>query len=963
MTNPTATEKLIRGLESIDKQFLPILHQQYLSPQEHIHSLLALFQTELGEDNHGILAVNPLFYEITDWRRWKYDVIRQYPTVTFVDDKAIRLNYLMSQYIAGKTKGFTETLLYWLNYDRCCRGGLSLNVRLGDTCKGQKVEIVDDKDKSVWRFVVDKNVVASMKRGVGDCEYKKRICPYIIFLEDSEWTLLGLGEDELYARWCSECSDLKSFYGYPDGLEKVIAHHALYLNEKVELFYFLSNSVFSESNSESKDMGLGGLFVLLDEDVIDLNADEGQKAVRLFEKISNTLSIRIIHHYYNKERKLNAKKAALSAVMSRNMSHNIGSHVLVKLSNKNVLESEEENISKFNSYLRTRMDFIADMVTGLSDSYVPMLFYGDCMRDFKYGYIDDEDGSDANMEKSNLSLLMDYISGSSIKENDIIIIYKNKGVCINDGYMRNDVEYSSPNGLLGVHAMYIIFENLIRNYAKHNNSARSITLWVDIKEEVDDKGLMAVTITDDSQNAYKVINGKYLYDRINDMIEGEVLDDDLKLRKYGWGLLEMKTAAAYLRGLEAIDVDDKDLEPKILRCLPNKNNDMNDGDDNNLSFKFYLKKVKRLLIVIDDSCSCFDVIVKDKGVLKTFNMFGVDFIRHENIRSIHDHSIVMYESRGVERLVTKNSKNRYIAQKSVILFDEVKRLMLKEYSHDGVRRCIIKKDIDDILASVYRHWYVGFNNPKVKIYCSIDDGFQNWVNFYKHDTDYYKIINRDNEIEKNDYLLARHGYALNLSNRCKYYESIEGNDPMYAVFEHPPDDENNKEILMLNICDSVFRKVIVIDERIQEDTCNELKERNDLGDKLSLLNISVPTIKDVDLYDPDVEKIIDYIKKKIMQMRTMNEDGPIHLIIHLGILEKLFGYNEAIVNGVDRLNNLNDGNIDLILTTGRGSPPIIEMMQNKVRLIQYSSVYKYLVESVSKYHLMNIIYSSRRRDK
>ena len=102
----------------------------------------------------------------------------------------------------------------------------------------------------------------------------------------------------------------------------------------------------------------------------------------------------------NKQLILESTKSAIAAVISRNMSHNIGSHVLSRLveekSVENIAKNEtsvvklevksgenpldikqiflyDENkqrsyyelSSRFHSYLKTRMDLLADIITGI----------------------------------------------------------------------------------------------------------------------------------------------------------------------------------------------------------------------------------------------------------------------------------------------------------------------------------------------------------------------------------------------------------------------------------------------------------------------------------------------------------------------------------------------------------------------------------------------------------------------
>lgn len=178
--------------------------------------------------------------------------------------------------------------------------------------------------------------------------------------------------------------------------------------------------------------------------------------------------------------KVRARRSALRtaavAIMSRNMSHNIGSHVLARLTLKeaNFTTSEDkekhinkliknikldntsefkefyesndkykEDITNLTRYLQERMDFLAEIST--TQPYVSLpTSLPEVIEEF-----------------NNQEFIISYITG----------IIKNTRkplqarVEIDD--MENEVWFASPGGRLGYHALYIILENVIRNSAKH----------------------------------------------------------------------------------------------------------------------------------------------------------------------------------------------------------------------------------------------------------------------------------------------------------------------------------------------------------------------------------------------------------------------------------------------------------------------------------------------------------------
>jgi len=190
-----------------------------------------------------------------------------------------------------------------------------------------------------------------------------------------------------------------------------------------------------------------------------------------------------------------ATRAAISQVMARNTSHNIGAHVMNKLigdlnydtlfkkknynsvelitlytetiqkwnqdrlkDNKLELTEEEQKqkilldqISIFNNYVKCRMDYLADISFG-----TPL------MQTNKYAY------ADLFKELDKVRLLLEHISGLDNFEFEIKFTRNGKEFKKdNQGEGEDDLLVAIPNDILGTQAFYNILENIIRNSAKH----------------------------------------------------------------------------------------------------------------------------------------------------------------------------------------------------------------------------------------------------------------------------------------------------------------------------------------------------------------------------------------------------------------------------------------------------------------------------------------------------------------
>ncbi len=227
----------------------------------------------------------------------------------------------------------------------------------------------------------------------------------------------------------------------------------------------LLNSVEeTERNIGSKDTGFGVTVYYVNNKTEEENKDFSEV---LFRKCLLELCNQLVFNL-EKERvkaedfRTETRKAAISQVMVRNLSHNLGSHVLANLTSPGVLlDFAKENIARqdtnkifqhndsekiivnknaqsfnvaiasLNKYMKTRMDLLADITTT-----TPVVENTKIVAEATRYFND------------NSVLLKKYIGGN------------NKKVLLHHPNAR--VKAAFPNDNLGFQALYIITENVIR---------------------------------------------------------------------------------------------------------------------------------------------------------------------------------------------------------------------------------------------------------------------------------------------------------------------------------------------------------------------------------------------------------------------------------------------------------------------------------------------------------------------
>lgn len=328
--------------------------------------------------------------------------------------------------------------------------------------------------------------------------------------------------------------------------------------------------------------------------------------------------------------KVRARRAALRnaavSIMGRNMSHNIGSHVLARLGISGLGNREE--VARLLAFLQERMDFIAEVSTTRAFINLPTYFYGEAINYF--GGAEALPGGEKKKDEKNpgQKLLLEHISGV---ENMSAKVLPGKD-------QSEEFRFGCPGGTVGRHALYVIIENIVRNTAKHAGTAKCSNVEVFVRVCDDDKypdkfpDLYQVTVWDRKKNGQepvelnderlewfsdkqeltlasdrtvKVSDGNKVTtaDFIQLMIGKEpLIDEDGKVRPNSWGIREIYLAAAYLRSIPLEELEARVDGPPILQALliddegcaqkdPTRTGAAEDSNNyKNLGYRFYLER-------------------------------------------------------------------------------------------------------------------------------------------------------------------------------------------------------------------------------------------------------------------------------------------------------------------------------------------------------------------------------------
>ena len=666
------------------------------------------------------------------------------------------------------------------------------------------------------------------------------------------------------------------------------------------------------------------------------------------------------HHILSSEEKVKKahRKSAVSAIMSRNLSHNVGSHVLTRLSTPKECERRmgadaNRKIALLNSFLRTRMNFLADLSTSTPFVTTSFAIYRDAIGYLRPAYYDEG-------ELPWQELLMDYISGiESLKSHNIDIKFVKDGVnlCLEQSHA--DPLFASPNGLLGIHALYIILENIIRNSAKHAydpTETKRLEITCLLSESTEHQGFLEARVYDNlgNANATKTVrNTKMnLVDYLNSRLQISILNIYGELRSEAWGILEMKICAAYLRRISP-EVLDARHTPGLLEAF---------SFNNNLAFRFYLPRPKAMVIYDEDGA-----ISGSKTLHRQLKSYGVDILGDKDFQELltknieHDFLILVNPAPDVLAKVQKQRRSLpiriFTTDPAIKSFPFIKIDEIKFFSVRGTA------DIQKKVLNLWQKWLKVYADNTTLIVRSNDEYvLQKWNIYpisetFRNPADFkniaqeskFVIYDRHGDIARNDEKLLSQKIG---DNQVIYYEDVQHNKPTSFIINNASDNAMLNESTALELIESGSTKVIILDERIQKNLEERDENSVNLKDALSRMNIKIPLKFPIDLDDPkNCCKLLEaWLHKTLPDARF--------LVIHLGILEKIHDDNlEKMAAEIERWES-KFPNLEITLVSGRGLPQALKKLN--ARFLHYSQIARFVLEERSKYHLCKVLFASRR---
>jgi len=316
-----------------------------------------------------------------------------------------------------------------------------------------------------------------------------------------------------------------------------------------------------------------------------------------------------------KEIAKHALRSAISTIMSRNMSHNLGSHVLINFERREFGSSEQlGSVNTFLQYIRFRMDFIAQIATEWPLWLTPTRFCQDLLYSFfQQQFILEYISASEHLCAEKIRFFI-HISEDNNKEVIFEPVNPTNSEKVNEfrkQLLESEKLIPMRGGGTGRHAFYVILENFIRNAAKHSYSGSgNLDIHIRLKDCEEN---YIVELWDN------VSCGEKLIKDIREKSGQKIIDDSGKIRKGSWGIAEIKICSAFLGHKNIMDLvpsQGQNGSPMVVDEEKVENKSY-------LKYSFAIPKAREVLIISPDGAICPNI----KGgiwVEKSFNIFDAN---------------------------------------------------------------------------------------------------------------------------------------------------------------------------------------------------------------------------------------------------------------------------------------------------------------------------------------------------
>lgn len=709
--------------------------------------------------------------------------------------------------------------------------------------------------------------------------------------------------------------------------------------------------------------------------------------------------------------KVQARRAALRnaavSIMARNMSHNIGSHVIAAVRSDDKAEIDE--INRLNEHLQRRMDFIAELATAEAQYAADNELFSEVLGVDKGNSTVDGEG------KSGLNgqlLLLRHISGSQTEQQKPIkaeITIVDKIININNKKTEEQAPVVSfRSGLLGWQALYVILENIIRNVAKHSGKQlieNKISIFMKVYDTDDD--FFEVRIWDTLGTANNDVRDKpgikvvgYLAET---MKNPGFLKQDNSVDRSDWGMKEMYISAAFLRRISLSDLEGclPQDQPRVIqvcamdtsgnvRCKESEcmhddgtciGNDECNGDAtyNNLGFRLWLPKTKKVAVIVD---TFPDLLINNSDdINKELRQKGVDFFDAATVRAgemdiIHRYGVWLSDTPVPDELRAKlpvdliecdSTINRLIANK---LEDRDVQGLIKD-----VRNLVHAKRLSRLRnGKESKLWTYNRVGAPAEIHCGNElsqltlKDFQVAVVFDWHGDG---VSSRLQNWRREKCIRAGTLPPTDVIDKFAFYESFRSYFPQNGLFpslSRDAGDAFKNELLI-----AALTPVVILDERFQRITAKEYtadyaaaiskKWRENFNEHFSMgkiwkrMRVYVPNgEEECNLEQPKLNEIKKYLKSISEKIGK-----GAYVVVHQSIFEKLDAQEKLLTEYLTEL-AVQENWINVVCS-GRGVPwQLLERALNnnyRPRFAALSALLECLEHMPSKVHLIRLLEVTR----
>ena len=694
--------------------------------------------------------------------------------------------------------------------------------------------------------------------------------------------------------------------------------------------------------------------------------------------------------------KIYSLHACISAILSRVMSHDLGSHMLANADLGEVEEGDVEQKNYFNhlkEYIRTRMVFIAEATTADPFWIISLPFVAQIIYPFE------------KFEESPSPVCRHIAESEGVEKVIVKVLYEGKKLIYSKDEEKGiwrcepyDIFVAMPTGLIGNHAFYCILENVIRNgakYGKKDEKSLTVSIRLDTKySNKYDKDYIRVRVWDDHsvyckdkfQNICRFFPPNTLRNKINE-VDGSwrIIDDAGRLVSGGWGIKEMRIAAAWLRKERLVDalMKEDEYDPPLIRpiVVNSKGEEVENYDNLNeqkgyyMGYEFYMLKPKEVFI-IDPKFKDINSSLKEK-----LSLCGVDLAcdlgEALNKRIRHYACLVKVpeeEKEEKEWLSIINSRRDELPSVLIIVSKDKEKnkekisgsIYLDISCYEKLKKQLLNNNFNGLpieLLKIYKKWIKEvlnapkslklllhlnpnpepsapnlISNPWEKTEKEFNKNFQNW-RMIVH-TKEGKYSNSGNDLIVYDY----HGvWKGEDSIRPSYfYEPCFKNQPAQIVLFNPPNNDWVRLRLALGLIEAAVANVAIIDERIwlnwqNPDTVIE-------SGALEKRRIFIP---DENLENLDEQDLVKWLDKNEIKI----------LVIHQGILDKMFQTRDEIEKWIKKLKE----KVPFIVVESDRGEGLLPKLPRNARFAPFAAIEPWIsTTGPSKYQLVQTLLSAKR---